>query len=108
MADLLAPELAIPFRLVGNGVAEVEQDSDEEITQGAILVLRYEIGERPAIPRFGIEDPTFAMKEANARGMIAAVTQWEPNATIEIVQSIVQSGTLDVQVTIDTTEPTDG
>lgn len=59
MADV--PHLAWPFRLPGRRgpLAQVEQDSIEDVQQNVYSYLATERGERPLSPDFGLDDPTF-------------------------------------------------
>lgn len=57
MADV--PHLAWPFRLAGHRLAQVEQNSIEDVQQSVQSYLSTVRGERPLSPDFGLEDPTF-------------------------------------------------
>lgn len=57
MADV--PHLAWPFRMAGHRLAQVEQNSIEDVQQSVRSYLSTVRGERPLSPDFGLEDPTF-------------------------------------------------
>jgi hypothetical protein len=58
MADV--PHLQWPFRLAGRKLAQVEQDSLEDLQQSVHAFLSTPLGSRPLNPDFGLEDPTFS------------------------------------------------
>lgn len=45
--------------MAGRRLAQVEQDSIEDVRQNVHSYLATERGERPLAPDFGLEDPTF-------------------------------------------------
>lgn len=83
MADV--PHLAWPFRMAGRRLAQVEQDSLEDVQQSVHSYLATARGERPLAPDFGLEDPTFGPDVNTVR--LAA----------EIMES--EDGRADVQIT---------
>ena len=87
MADLLTPQLRVPFQIIGNKVAEVEQNSLDDYAQNVATVLRYLIGQRSALQQFGISDQAFRQNGASVEAMLAAVKVWEPQATVTMVRS---------------------
>jgi phage baseplate assembly protein W len=90
MADI--PHFAIPFRIDGaRGAIVNEQDSDEEITDCAETVLRYEIGQRPERPEFGIPDQTFAEPEPDVSLIQEALVRWEPRTNLIVGESVVDT-----------------
>ena len=54
------PHLAWPFRMGGRQLAQVEQDSLEDVQQSVYAYLHCEKGARPLNPTWGVEDPTFS------------------------------------------------
>jgi phage baseplate assembly protein W len=65
MADV--PHLAWPFRMGSGALAQVEQDSIEDVQQNVYSYLSTEKGERPLSPDFGLDDPTFGPGVNTAR-----------------------------------------
>lgn len=57
MADI--PHLTWPFRMAGQQLATVEQDSLEDVQQSVYAYLYCSKGARPLNPDWGVEDPTF-------------------------------------------------
>lgn len=52
--------IAYPFRLADDGRVEThEQDSEAYIAERIALILACRPGERPLVPAFGIDDPTY-------------------------------------------------
>lgn len=99
MADLLiSPQISLPFRVVKGVVAEHEQDSEQDVTQNAVVIMRYEQGQRSALPRFGIPDLTLSKAPINLRSLTTTIQRQEPGADVEMVQRIVSSGELDIEV----------
>lgn len=56
MVDLIS----YPFRLTENGSAVVTTDGEDYYAQELACLIMTEPGERPLVPEYGIEDPTFA------------------------------------------------
>ena len=101
MADLLTtPQFSYPFRVVGGQVACLEQDTDEEIFQNAITVLRYHPGDRQGLPSFGIPDPVFSEGGADLNEIARRVRKWEPSIEVEDLQQLVgQDGQHIIEIT---------
>src|SRR4051794_13340525 len=79
MADLvMTPYFQIPFKITRGRIGVVEQDTDDEVVQTATTVLRYERGQRIALPEYGISDQALRMGGADTREIEQAVAAWEP------------------------------
>lgn len=78
------PHLALPFRFTGGQAAVLEQDSTDEITQCAEVILRYRRGQRSELPAFGIPEQAFRPGGASLDELRQAVTRWEPRAIATI------------------------
>lgn len=99
MADLLInPQITLPFRVAGGTVVQHEQDSFEDVTQNAVVVMRYTKGDRAADPEFGIPDLTFHMGPVDERALATVIQNYEPGVTADIVQRVLGTGELDVYV----------
>lgn len=99
MADLLiTPQITLPFRVVGGAVVQHEQDTFEDITQNAVVVMRYTKGDRTADPEFGIPDLTFHMGPIDPRSLANTIQNYEPEVTAEVVQKVLGTGQLDIYV----------
>jgi phage baseplate assembly protein W len=78
------PHSALPFRIENGRVAEVEQDSVEEIEGCVEAILRTFVGTRIDAPDFGVPDESFVQQTPNpsAEVYIAAIEQAEPRARV--------------------------
>jgi hypothetical protein len=76
------PQFSMPFRFVDGKAVVVEQDSIEEIRDCVANVCRYQPGDRPARPAFGIPDQAFAQNGPDVGLLTASVTLWEPRAVL--------------------------
>lgn len=82
MADL--PHFRMPFGLDEDGhVAEVEQDSIEDVAGCVEVVLRTPRGWRDDNPEFGTPDPTFS-SPPDSEDVRAAVSESEPRAEVTV------------------------
>lgn len=82
MADV--PHFDLPFRFVGDPprVAEVEQDSIQDVAVCVEAVLRVRPGELMADPSFGTTDPTFDQPgDDTLDNLVTEIEVWEPRAT---------------------------
>lgn len=81
--NTVTPKIAFPFQMEGSEVACVEQDSIEEIADCVEVVVRTRPGQRYDDPEFGLRDPTFTMRDAQAHDLEAIkaeIIEWEPRA----------------------------
>lgn len=88
----VVPHLAVPWRLDRSGrAAIVDQDTDAEVLQTIRVLLSTRPGERQAVPRYGVADPLFfdADEEPTLDELADAVAEWEPRATVELVDRAV-------------------
>ncbi|HEU5046075.1 MAG TPA: hypothetical protein VFT75_18290 [Nocardioidaceae bacterium] len=80
---VLVPHLAWPLRLgVGNTFATVEQDSDDDIMQGVLVLLSTPLGRQIELPDYGMPDQTFSVTP-DLDAAADAVAAWQPRATID-------------------------
>lgn len=109
MADLVnTPQFKFPLQVVNGSVAVVEQDSEEDHFQNAIVAMLYLRGQRTELPEFGVPEQAFKRNGADRNEIIAAVRQWEPEVQVEVIDSIIKEGvnTVTVELTADTTDGT--
>lgn len=85
MTDI--PHFRMPFGVENGRVAEVEQDTIEDVAGCVEVVLRVPQGHRDELPEFGTPDPTFT-SPPDIGSLHRAVTEWEPRA-----ESTVEDGT---------------
>ena len=84
----VVPHLRVPFGLDLRGrAAIVDQDTDEEILQTVRVLLATRVGERAALPSYGLEDPVFFdFGEAPSEDeVIELVAEEEPRASVQHV-----------------------
>jgi phage baseplate assembly protein W len=85
---LTVPKLRVPLEMGATGFRTVEQDSLQEIAQGAYAVLATPIGSLLEEPEFGIEDPTFEQLPIDDTEWLEALARWEPRAAVRTTQEI--------------------
>lgn len=102
MADLVnTPQLAFPFRISGRDVAVVEQDTATDREQNAEVVIRYTIGERTAVPDFGIPDQAMRERGVDPQEIASHIAIWEPDVETEIVESLIENGLQGATIDLD-------
>jgi phage baseplate assembly protein W len=79
------PHLAVPFRMEGDRVAVVEEDTWDEVAQSVGVILGTFWYERPMVPDFGIESPLFHQVQADPdpETLEGNVETWEERALLE-------------------------
>lgn len=85
------PKLAIPLRLSGTKLATVEQDTQDEVAQCVYAVAATELGTRLERRDFGVTSPLFRQGGADLVEIQGAVERWEPRASIETMQDLIDS-----------------
>jgi hypothetical protein len=90
---------------MGGGVlAQVEQDSVEDVQQCVYSYLHTVRGERPLSPDFGVEDPTFASLVSPVR-LEADIEEAEDRANVTVtVTPIDGSGRTNISVSVELAE----
>lgn len=79
---VIVPQFSMPFRFERGAAVVVEQDSVDEIADCVANICRYQPGDRPEKPTFGVPDQTFAQGAVDANVAAAAVRRWEPRAEL--------------------------
>jgi hypothetical protein len=73
-------DFAYPFRFTPAGdVATVEDGSDLAAAQAIIILAGVAPGERPAVPAFGLADPTFGDGLVDVPGLNAQLALYGPD-----------------------------
>lgn len=85
-----------PFRVVAGSVAVVDADDDVGTAQQIAVVVMTRRGERPLVPAFGTEDPTF--NRVDISDIEATMRQFYPEITIEDAVVTVAGDTQRVEV----------
>jgi phage baseplate assembly protein W len=98
--SITAPHFAMPFSASNGVVAQVEQDSVEEIEDCVEAVLRTPQGSRVEEPEFGIPDASFEQLGPNpsAEAYLAALAEWEPRAHMLGEARLGELGTVNVTI----------
>lgn len=79
----MSQRFALPLRLDGRGrFATVTVDSVDDIASCVAVVLATPVGSRVEIPEFG--SPRAEFVGPDPAGMVAAVREWEPRASISL------------------------
>ena len=95
------PHLLAPFTLNPDGsLATLEQDTVDEVAQCVAVVLGTVEGSRLAVPELGIADPTFL--GVGVGDIEAAVSTWEPRATLTISPAVPPTNQIQITVTVAT------
>lgn len=104
MADQLdTPQFGFPFRMSSGAPACVEQGSDDDVYQNAVITLSYEQGERSNLPEFGRPDFAFREGGMDPTEALSAVKVWEPEASLEVVSDIItDDGVQSVEIHVST------
>lgn len=81
---LKTPHIDMPFRIAGSSVAQMEQNSSQDIEQCVLACLKTKRGSRVDAPEYGIPDPTFGplTPEVNVDELLTAVEEVEPRVTL--------------------------
>lgn len=104
----MIPHLAVPFRIVGQAAAVVEQDTDADVHQNVRVILATKLDGRPVVPRFGISDPTFRYG-VDPEEIRQAVALWEDRASLDILLDEPEpDGRIRAVVRIETILPEEG
>jgi hypothetical protein len=94
----MARILSYPFRLLPSGaIATVEQTSDAGNAEQIAVLCLTRPGERPLVPAFGIEDPTFG--DLAIADLVAGLQMYGPDVEVTAIDSRhVVEGTLEVDI----------
>jgi len=80
-----SPHFLFPFQLGPDGhVAEVEQDSIDDVAGCVQAILLTPRGHRDDLPEFGTVDPAF-LSPPDTEGQREAITEWEPRAEATLI-----------------------
>jgi hypothetical protein len=106
----MIPHFAIPFRINGvRGAVVTEQDSEQEILDCVEVIIRYQHGDRPEKPDFGIPDLTFSEPSPNTNLIKQYVDLWEPRIDMDIGEAVLnQIDPLIQYIHVERTKPPNG
>lgn len=99
--SLEVPHLAWPFRFAGRRLAQVEQDSIEDLQQSVHAYLATPRGDRPLSPNFGAEDPTFGPGVDPVQLAADIEASEDERALVTITVTPLRGGQQDVNVTVE-------
>lgn len=100
MSYFNAPHFDLPFR-INKKVAEVEQDTIDDVYNCVWASLVTPEGWRPEAPDFGMPDLTFETQPLNETLITSKLVQDEPRADVIMSQSPDAFDELIVRVTLD-------
>lgn len=86
----LVPHFDLPFRFAYRAgkpsVVCVEQDTNDDVFNCVVAILRTHEGFRPELPEFGLPEQTFALQPVDVPGMEEDIITQEPRAAVAISQ----------------------
>lgn len=82
MSDQIVPRLRWPLQVSGGSLAVVEQDSEADINQCVVALLRTRLGERADDPSIGWVYPTHSELPLPLDELVTAVARHEPRITV--------------------------
>jgi hypothetical protein len=95
------PHLRWPLRLTPAGhLAQVEQDTLEDVRQCVAILVATPVGARPLAPEDGVEDPTFGPGWSPV-ALRRAIEAQEDRAAVDVQVTPLPLGEERVQVTVD-------
>ena len=99
------PHLAWPFRYVpgSHTLAQVEQDSIEDVEQNVLAYLRTQREERSLSPDFGMEDLTFS-PGVNTQRLAAEIEEAEDRASVTVTANNNGAGRTSIDVVVELAE----
>jgi phage baseplate assembly protein W len=83
------PKLRVPLRLENGRLAQVPQDSLDNVAACVYAILSTERGSRLEDPEFGIVDPTFEQLPLDLSEWLEQIARYEPRAEVETGQDII-------------------
>lgn len=90
--------IAYPFRIAPNGYVHVRDDAEENYYAGELAnLLLTHPGERPFVPDYGVDDPTF--DEFSPEAVAAKIDMFGPPVSVEnVTMTYPRDGVLDIEV----------
>lgn len=85
------PHLRVPLAFEGGRLAEVEQDSDEDVDACILGILRTPLGWRTDLPEFGTPDPAHELGGPSLVEIERTVALWEDRRDVRAMR---ESGAL--------------
>lgn len=88
MADVNTPHFAYPFRFSGvDGHAVVnEQDSESDVIDCTIAILKCPLGFRDELPDFGVRETLFTEGDLDLEEIRMALEMWEERAIFIVLE----------------------
>lgn len=102
----VTPKLQVPFEIEGSSAAVIEQDSDDEVVQCVIAVLRTRMGTRPDDGEMGIPDFAFGQDGADLDAIRSVLVRHEPRANTvadQTLEDLIATVSLEVETTAEDT-----
>lgn len=101
------PHLSLPLRLIGQGLATVDQDTVEELANNVRAIVSFGRGERLDDESFGIEPIVFGSVPLNLNDIEATIATYEPRATVSVTENFDVSDPTADRVSIEVSMPGD-
>lgn len=98
--SVVPQQFDLPFRLSGDGFAQVDQDSEDDINNCVEAVMRFRPGQRSMLPEFGIRDLAFKEQPIDGEELVAQVAVHEPRAQVYVSSQPDKYDALWAQVTV--------
>ena len=96
-----SPHFSLPFRFAKGGCPVLEQNSLPEIQQCGEVAMRYERGQRTALPEFGVPDQAMLQKGANLAEISSSITEHDDRIAAHADRDqIIKRGLDKVRVTL--------
>lgn len=92
--------LKFPLAFENGKAATVEQDSDTERSQRALLLLSYPLGACVDLPPFGTADLAFGQGGADLRLIEATLSLWEPDLEATVSRELLDEAIDNLNVNI--------
>jgi hypothetical protein len=103
------PHWAFPVTLsLDFGVLTTEQGSTNEIQSNVLAIVSCPVNTCPELPTFGIPDPTFQTASPSPSGLVAAVQQLEPRASLDTVVQAIDTTQANWQIAVTASVATSG
>lgn len=86
----MIPHFDIPFRFVNRTTAVANQDSDREVMNCVETIVRYQHGDRPERPVFGVPDFTFELPGIEIPLIQESIREQEPRSNVQVTDPVIE------------------
>jgi phage baseplate assembly protein W len=86
--DVVIPHFDYPFQFNANGrVQVVEQDSEDDIINCVVALIKTPLGFREDLPDYGVADIIFGDGALDTEQIHTAISMWEERADVILTES---------------------